>query len=48
MKRMLVTERLQLSGITPGEYTLQLVITDLLAQGQHRTATQWIDFEIVR
>jgi VWFA-related protein len=36
-------------GLPPGEYLLQIVITDLTGKdNQHRTATQWIDFEIVR
>lgn len=46
--RMLIAEQLQISGITPGEYALQVVITDQLAKGQHQIATQWIDFEVVR
>jgi hypothetical protein len=45
---MLIAEQLQISGITPGEYALQVVITDQLAKGQHQIATQWIDFEVVR
>jgi hypothetical protein len=32
----------------PGEYVLQLVVTDLLASEKHRVATQWMDFEIVQ
>ena len=32
----------------PGDYTLQLVVTDLLAKEGRRTATQWLDFKIVR
>ncbi|MFN2416948.1 MAG: VWA domain-containing protein, partial [Pyrinomonadaceae bacterium] len=31
----------------PGEYVLQLVVTDLLADEKHRVATQWIDFEVI-
>jgi VWFA-related protein len=31
----------------PGEYVLQLVVTDLLAKEKHRVATQWMDFEVV-
>lgn len=34
--------------MVPGEYVLQVVATDLLADEKHRTATQWIDFEIVK
>jgi VWFA-related protein len=36
------------SGLTPGEYVLQIVVTDALAPEKQRTATQWIDFEIVK
>jgi VWFA-related protein len=32
----------------PGEYVLQVVVTDLLAGDKNRVATQWIDFEIVK
>lgn len=36
------------SDLSPGEYILQLIVTDALADEKHRTATQWIDFEIVK
>ncbi|HYO99454.1 MAG TPA: VWA domain-containing protein [Pyrinomonadaceae bacterium] len=36
------------SNLPPGEYVLQIVVTDLLASGKHQTATQWVDFEIVK
>jgi 5-hydroxyisourate hydrolase-like protein (transthyretin family) len=32
----------------PGQYTLQVVVTDLLAKEGRRTAAQWLDFEVVR
>ena len=32
----------------PGEYVLQIVVTDLLAKEKYRVATQWMDFEIVQ
>jgi hypothetical protein len=48
LKRILITEQLQISGLTPGQNVLQIVITDLLAKGQHQMASQWIDFEVVR
>ncbi|HKS10974.1 MAG TPA: VWA domain-containing protein [Pyrinomonadaceae bacterium] len=32
----------------PGEYVLQIVVSDLMAKEKHRVATQWIDFEIVQ
>jgi VWFA-related protein len=36
------------AGLPPGEYILQIIVTDHLAKEKHRTATQWIDFEIVK
>jgi VWFA-related protein len=33
-------------GLQPGEYLLQVIVTDALAKPQHRVATQWIDFEV--
>ncbi|HEX8686253.1 MAG TPA: hypothetical protein VF654_07110, partial [Pyrinomonadaceae bacterium] len=33
--------------LAPGEYVLQLVVTDTLAKEKERVAAQWIDFEIV-
>jgi VWFA-related protein len=33
--------------MTPGEYALQMVVTDLLAREKQRVAAQWSDFEIV-
>ena len=41
--------KLQLGkGIEPGEYVLQVIITDRLAKEKYSNATQWIDFEIVK
>jgi hypothetical protein len=34
--------------MVPGEYVLQLIVTDALAKEKRRVATQWIDFEIVK
>jgi VWFA-related protein len=34
--------------LPPGEYLMQLIVTDALAKGDDRVATQWIDFEITR
>jgi VWFA-related protein len=48
LKRLSTGGRLQLgTDMTPGDYVLQLVVTDLLAKGKHGTATQWIDFQVV-
>jgi hypothetical protein len=49
LKRLLAGGALQLgTQMTPGEYILQVIITDPLAKEKYRTATQWIDFEIVK
>lgn len=32
--------------MTPGEYVLQIIVTDTLSKDKNRTATQWIDFQI--
>jgi len=39
---------LQIGSLAPGEYILQIVVTDARAQEQFRSASQWIDFEIVK
>jgi VWFA-related protein len=36
------------ANLTPGEYILQVIATDQLADDKHRLATQWIDFQIVK
>ncbi|HEX8721163.1 MAG TPA: VWA domain-containing protein [Pyrinomonadaceae bacterium] len=46
--RALASGRLLLGDdLAPGEYVLQVTVTDPLADREHRTATQWVDFEIV-
>jgi VWFA-related protein len=48
VKRLGVGGRLRLGPeLTPGQYTLQVTVTDALAPEGRRTATQWGDFEIV-
>jgi hypothetical protein len=34
--------------LVPGDYVLQIIVKDMLADEKHRTVTQWIDFEIVK
>jgi VWFA-related protein len=47
MKRITAGGFLQLgTDMTPGEYVLQIIVTDALAKDKYRTATQWMDFEI--
>ena len=49
LKRLTAGAALRLgTEMDPGEYTLQVIVTDLLAPEKYRTATQWIDFEIVK
>ena len=36
------------ADMPPGEYLLQVIVGDLLADEKHRTASQWIDFEITK
>lgn len=49
MKRLGALGRIQLgTDLVPGEYVLQVIVTDALADEKHRVVTQWMDFEIVR
>jgi hypothetical protein len=34
-------------GLTPGEYLLQVVVTDKLARKKKSQVSQWIDFEVI-
>lgn len=48
-QRITTGARLQLGpGLPPGEYVLQIIVADGLAKEKSRTATQWIDFEVVK
>ena len=47
-KRLGATGAVQLgTQMDPGEYVLQVIVTDLLRKDKYRVASQWIDFEIV-
>ena len=49
LKRVGVVGALRLgTDLIPGEYVLQVIVTDQLADEKHRISTQSIDFEIVR
>ncbi|HYX41029.1 MAG TPA: VWA domain-containing protein [Pyrinomonadaceae bacterium] len=49
LRRISVAGRLLLgTDLAPGEYVLQVVVTDALADAKHRTASQWSDLEIVK
>jgi VWFA-related protein len=48
-KRISVAGSMKLAkSAQPGDYILQIVITDPLAKEKYRTITEWTDFEIVR
>jgi VWFA-related protein len=48
LARVEAAGRLQLgAALEPGEYVLQIVVTDAAAGKSHAVATQWIDFELV-
>jgi VWFA-related protein len=48
LKRLIGGGAIQLGNdLPPGDYALQIIVTDLLADEKHRTATQWMDFTIV-
>ena len=49
LKRIPASGRLRLgTDLAPGEYVLQIIITDKLAKEKYRSATQWMDFEITK
>ena len=49
LQRITANARLQLGAeLPPGEYVVQIVVEDQLAKEKHRTATQWIDFEVLK
>jgi hypothetical protein len=49
LKRIVSTGWLQLgSEFEAGDYVVQIIVTDQLARETQRTATQWVDFEVVK
>ena len=36
------------TDLTPGDYVIQIVVTDLLADRKHRVSTQWMDFQVLK
>lgn len=36
------------TDMTPGEYVIQIVVTDRSADQKHRVATQWMDFQVAK
>jgi len=48
LKRVPSVGRLQLgTDFPPGEYVLQIMVTDKLAKEKQQIASQWIDFEVM-
>ena len=33
-------------NLAPGDYILQIIVTDNLAKGKNQMVTQWMDFEV--
>jgi VWFA-related protein len=48
-RRLIYAGRLTLgANLPPGDYALQVVVTDTLRDDKYRVTSQWIDFEIVQ
>lgn len=48
-RQIVASGKLELSAkIEPGEYVVQVIITDRAAKEKYNTATQWTDFEVVK
>ena len=45
-KRLAVGGRMQLTRIPPGEYVMQIIVTDILRKDKYRSVDQAIDFEV--
>ena len=49
MKRLITGGTLRFGPeMEPGEYVLQVVVTDALAKAKERTTAQWIDFQLLK
>ena len=49
LKRLSAKGSLRLSSeLMPGQYVLQVIVTDPRAKEKYATASQWIDFEVVK
>ena len=45
-KRLVAGGTMKLGQIAPGDYVLQVIVTDKLAKERYRTASAWMDFEV--
>src|ERR1700752_252779 len=49
LQRLAVFGAIQLGAeMEPGDYVLQVIVTDPLADKKYRVASQWMDFQIVK
>ncbi|HMJ26694.1 MAG TPA: hypothetical protein VK475_12725, partial [Pyrinomonadaceae bacterium] len=49
LQRIASASRLQLGAqLLPGEYVLQIIVTDSSGKEKPRVATRWIDFEVIK
>jgi len=49
MQRLVAVGAIKLgTDMTPGDYVIQVVVTDLLADKKHRVSTQWMDFQVIK
>jgi hypothetical protein len=49
MQRLPATGAIKLgTDLAPGDYVIQVVVTDLLADQKHRVSTQWMDFQVIK
>jgi hypothetical protein len=46
LKRVECGGRLKLTGFTPGDYVMRLMVTDQLANQKYSRAEQWMDFSV--
>lgn len=49
MQRLVAVGAIKLgTDLNPGDYVIQIVVTDLLADQRHRVSTQWMDFQVLK
>jgi hypothetical protein len=49
LKRLVAGGIIQLGmELAPGDYVLQVIVNDALADKKHQTTSQWMDFSIVK
>jgi VWFA-related protein len=49
MQRVVAAGAIKLgTDLIPGDYVIQIVVTDLLADQKHRVSTQWMDFQVLK